>query len=114
MAGALVAAVVIVLGIGLLPPLLARGKLDQTTSAAAQAGALVLAEGRGTSAADAAALDAVAKNPNVTIVSMGQVPGTTTTFAVTTQERIHTFMAGLSALKGWFVVTSSQRSAVGN
>jgi len=113
-AGAVVAGIVIVLGIGLLPPLLARGKLDQATIAAADAGSYALANGGGVTAADAAALGSIAKHPSVTIVSMGLVPGTTATFAVTTQERVHTFMDGVSPLKSWFVVTSTQESTPGD
>jgi hypothetical protein len=107
-AGAVVAAIVIVLGIGLLPPLMARGKLNQTTMTAAQAGYLALVSGGGTAGADSAALGALAKHPNVTIVSMGQVPGVPNAFAVTTQEHVHTFMDHVAGLKSWFTVTSTQ------
>ncbi len=100
----------ITLGIGLLPPLMAQHGLNRATFAAANAGSLALARGGSPMEADAAALQAIAKDGNVKIVSMGQVPGTSAGFAVTTQERVHSLMDGVAELKGWFVVTSTQKS----
>ena len=112
LAGALVAAILVVLGIGLLPPVLVRGQLGNAAMTAAKAGAGALAAGGGASAADAAALRSIAARRSLQIVSMGPVPGKPTAFAVTVQEHVHTFMDQLNALGNWFVVTATQQSSL--
>jgi len=111
--GGIVAAVLVVFGMGLAPPALARGKVDHAAVVASKAGSAALVSG-GTAAADDAALRTLATQPNLHIVSMGPVPGTNATFAVTVQERIHTFLDRFSGLKSWFVVTSTHQSTSGN
>jgi hypothetical protein len=108
--GGVVAALLVVLCIGLLPPVLARSKVDHAASTAAKAGSAVLASG--VTAADTAALRSIAAQSNMHIVSMGPVPGKTGTFAVTVQERVHTFMDRFSELTSWFVVSSTEQSSV--
>ena len=110
-AGAFVAGILFLLGVGLLPPVLQRGSLNSATHAAASAGSAALASGAGISAADSAALASISRDRDISIVSMGPVPDSTVTFAVTTQEHVHTFMNRFSFLKSWFVVTSTQVAA---
>jgi len=110
-AGLLAAALVIALGLGLLPPLLARKTLDQATTAAARAGSAALVGG--TAAADAAATGVIATHRNMRIVSMGPVPGSSGAFAITVQEHVHTFLDRFAALDDWFVVTSTKQAPTG-
>jgi len=110
-AGGLFAATLIVLGIGLVPPVLARKGLEQTTAAAARAGSAALAAG--VPAADAAASKIVATHSNMKILSMGPVPGKVGIFAITVQEHVHTFMDRFAPLAGWFIVTSTKQADVG-
>ena len=110
-AGGLLAAILIVLGVGLLPPLLARHALDEATTAAARAGSAAMAGGAG--AADAAATKTIAAHHDMRIVSMGPVPGPSGFFAVTVQEHVHTFMDRLGVLSDWFVVTSTEQAQAG-
>jgi len=110
--GGVVATLLIVLGTGLLPPVMARGKLDHVAIAASKAGSAALISS-GATAGDAAALHSISASSGIHIVSMGPVPGTSATFAVTVQERIHTFLDRFRILKSWFVVTSTEESTVG-
>jgi hypothetical protein len=110
---AAVVALLVVLGLGLLPPVFARSSLDQATLEAARAGSEQL-QGGGISAADAAAIRSIAAHPSIRIVSMGLVAGTTLTFEVTTNEHVQTFMDRIPGLTGWFLLASTQRSTLGN
>ena len=109
---ALVVALLIFLGAGLLPPLFAHGSLDQATLDAARAGSEAL-QGGGNSAAQAAALRSIATHPNMHIVKMGTVPGATVTFQVTVDEHIQTYLDNVSWLKTWFSLSSTQESTLG-
>jgi hypothetical protein len=109
---AAVIALLVVLGAGLLPPVFAQGSLDDATLAAARAGSSVLQDG-GTASAEAAALRSIAGHPDMDIVNMGVVAGTSGTFRVTVDEHVHTFMDGIPDLTGWFLITSTQESALG-
>jgi hypothetical protein len=109
--GGLLAAALLVIGIGLLPPLFARKGLDRTAAAAARAGSAALSAG--VAAADAAAGGMIATHKDMKIVSMGPVPGRTGSFAVTVQEHVHTFLDRLGPLAGWFTVTSTRQASTG-
>jgi hypothetical protein len=109
---AAVAALVVALAVGLLPPVFTRSSLDEATFDAARAGSEAL-QGGGTAAADAAALRSIAAHPDVRIVSMGAVAGAPFTFGVTTSEHVETFMDGIPGLASWFLLTSSQQSTAG-
>ena len=105
-------AVLVVLGVGMLPPVFARSSLDAATRQAAQAGSEAFGNGS-VSAADAAALRSIAAHPDVHVVSMGSVSKEPDTFEVTTNEHVHSFMDGISALSGWFLISSTQQSTAG-
>ena len=107
------AAVIIVLAIGLLPPLFARGTLDTDAINAAKAGASALSVS-GPGAAEAAVRSAVAGDPGVTLVSVQVNPhGENQTVQVTLSKTVHTFMDGIGGLKSWFNIRSTQSSSLG-
>lgn len=110
-------AVVIVLAVGLLPPLFARGSLDTATLNAAKAAASALSTNSGPTAqstAEAAVERSVAGMHDVRIVSVQVNPdGQTDTVQVTLTETVHSFMDGLPGVRRWFHLTSTQESALG-
>ncbi len=113
---AAVIALLIVLGAGLLPPLFARGSLDEAAVTAARAGSAALAGGP--LAADAAAQRSMAAYPDMHIVSMQPNPDApnpvaANTFQITVSENVRNFMSKIPWLRGWFTLTSTQQSTLG-
>jgi hypothetical protein len=98
----LVAAVLGVLGAGLLPPLFARGQLDGYARDAAQKGAAVLLN-EGSQAATALATEAASSHSGVHVVGVS-IDGNTV--SVTISETVHTFMSN-------FHLTSTESSYLG-
>ena len=106
-------AVLLVLAIGLLPPVFDRGTLDTDAVNAAKAGAAALSVS-GPAAAEAAVRGSIAGDTGVTLVSVQINPsGQTQTVQVTLSRTVHTFMDGIPGLKGWFHMTSTQDSSLG-
>lgn len=109
----LVIAVITVLAIGLLPPLLDRGKLDTEALNAARAASAVVQSGN-RAAATAAAEASIAKDPGVELVSVTFRNASLGPFVqVKVREKVRTFMDGLPGLEGWFNLTSTQESQLG-
>ncbi len=108
----------LVLGFGLLPPLLDRGNLANDALTAARAGAALLVSSGSTSQAENAARQSVARDPGISLEGVQVEPaGTAGTVQVTVGETVHTFMSGWpgvrSWLQGWFHLRSTQRDSVG-
>ena len=97
-------AVAVVLAIGLLPPLFARGELDGYARDAAQKGSSVLLN-EGQSAAQDLIAQAIASHPGVHLDSIA-FEGTNTV-TVTISENVHTFLST-------FHLTTTEGSASGD
>jgi hypothetical protein len=100
---------------GFLPPVLARGTLDTDTVNAAKAGSSALSTG-GAAAAQSAVATSLSRDPNVVLksVTFSQTPPTSgSTVTVTATEHVHSWLSGISALDGWFNITSTQQSSLG-
>src|SRR5574340_1512603 len=109
-------AVLLVLALGLLPPLFARGTLDTDAVNAARAGSSALGgAGSGAlTAVEAAVQRSIAGKSGVGLVSVKINPdGQSDTVQVTLAETVHTFMDGIPGLEGWFHLTSTQQSSLG-
>lgn len=110
-------AVVVIAAVGLLPPVFARGNLDSDTIAAARAGSTALSGSTGGEAereATAAAIQSLAGHRGVTVASVtvsGSGLGSVVT--VTTSEHVRSFLENVPGLKGWFNITSTQTSQLG-
>ncbi len=101
-------AVLVVLAVGLLPPLFARGTLDTDAINAAKAAASATSVSAGS--ATQVVERSIAGDPGVTLVSVKVNPnGQTDTVEVTLSETVHTFMDGFPGLKSWFHITSTQQ-----
>lgn len=106
-------ALLVVLGAGLLPPVFARGSLDTDALNAARAASTAASSG---SAADAygAAATSVASDPGVQLINVKvSSGGLGTTVQVTVTETVHSFMDKFPGLNGWFHLTSTQQSQLG-
>lgn len=108
----------LVLGFGLLPPLLDRGNLANDALTAARAGAALLVSSGSTSQAENAARQSIAGDPGISLEGVQVEPaGTAGTVQVTVGETVHTFMSGWPGvrnwLQGWFHLRSTQRDSVG-
>ena len=109
-------AIVGVLAAGLLPPLIAKGRLaTEALDAARAASAAVTNSGNRQVAYEAAAKWVASDSDhNVQLVSVNVQSGDLgATVQVTLRESVHTFMEGFPGLKGWFRITSTQASSLG-
>ena len=108
-----VVVVLVALGIGLVPPLLAREQLATDATDAARAASNV-ADTQSQAAAAVAAAQAIADDPGVQLDKVSiQYGGYAPTVVVTVSETVHTFMDGIPGLRGWFHVVSTQQSQLG-
>ncbi|SRR5579884_3085447 len=101
----LVIGVLSFLGVELVPPLSAHGKLDQWTLDAAQAAARSAVGGGSTKAR--AVAQSVADQHHVAMTGFS-LSGTTAT--VTFRQQTHAYLDTLPGLKNWYQVTSTQSS----
>jgi hypothetical protein len=109
-------AVVGVLAAGLLPPLVAKGRLaTEALDAARAASAAVTNSGNQQAAYQAAAKwVAAGSDHNVQLVSVNVQSGQLgATVQVTLRESVHTFMEDFPGLKGWFRISTTQESSLG-
>jgi hypothetical protein len=107
--------IVIAALVGFLPPVLARGSLDTDAVNAAKAGSSALSAG-GATAAQSAIKASLATHPDVVLKSVTfsqSPPNSGSTVTVTVTESVHSWLSGISALGGWFHITSTQQSSLG-
>lgn len=109
--------VIVVAAVGFLPPVFARGNLDSETIAAARAASTAVGGQTGEAAMNAAAQAAsssLASHPEVTLVSVTITGrGLSSVVNVKTSEHVRSFLENVPGLKGWFRLTSTQSSQLG-
>jgi hypothetical protein len=109
--GFLVVVVLGVLAYGLLGPVVATGHLHDDANTAARAGYARLSTSNSSqTAVQQAVAGSVANHKNVRVKSVRIVPGEVT---VTLEEKVHSFMSGISALNSWFTVDATESATIG-
>ncbi len=110
----LLLAIVVVLAVGLLPPLVAKSHLAAEAADAARAGSAAAGNMEDSQAAYDAVAQALVADPGVHLVSVRVEPSEVDPVVIVTlSKQVHTFMSGLPGLESWFRIQSSQQSSLG-
>jgi hypothetical protein len=108
--------VVAILAAGLLPPLIAKGRLASEALDAARAASAAVTNTGNPQAANQVVARWVADSSdhNVRLVSVNIRSGELgAAVQVTLDERVHTFLEHFPGLKGWFQISTTQESSFG-
>jgi hypothetical protein len=102
-----------VLAYGLLGPVVDVGHLHDEAHAAARAGYEQLGRLSGgntaTESVQQAVAASVANHSNIRVKSVKVSDGVV---SVTLEEKVHSFMSGISALKGWFTISATESASI--
>ena len=94
---------------GLLGPLVAAGHLHDYANTAAKAGySQTLSTNASPAAVEQAVNASAAQHPNITVKAVRITNGVVT---VVLQQKVHSFLSGISWLKGWFTVNATESAS---